>query len=192
MGYVMRIKKFYRIIQNCFYRMKKDVFGSRIRKQRKSRKRKKRRRNVILSQMMTVPPPPDNITIQFSEIDPEPADTPSNPPDDMTLSSDEIPFTQIRGPFPKMMSQFRMITPCLKKTTPFPQSCSYPVLLVVTANRRIPFLQKTTPFLQTCSYPLIFMMAIHKIPSLQIPHSPRTTITSSSSFKLSPPYSTHA
>ena len=98
------------------------------------------------------------------------------------------PFPQMRGPFPKMMSQFRMITPCRKKTTPFPQTCSYPVLLVVMANHRIPSLQKTTPFSQRCSHPVVFMMAIHKIPiPADTPHSPRTTITSSSSFKLSPP-----
>ena len=145
MGYVMRIQKFYRIIQNSLYRMKKDVFESWIRKQKKSRKRKKRR-NVILSQMTTAPPPPDNITIQSGEIDPELADTLPNPPDDMTLPSDEIPIPSDQRPFPKMMSQFRMITQCPKKTTPFPQTCSYPVLLVVMVNNRIPSLRKTTPF----------------------------------------------
>ena len=127
MDYMRKTQTFYRIIQNFFYRIKEDVFIIWIRKQKKSRKRKNKKKKhdpelddntplpqimwpfnlvkLILSWLTHTPNPPDDITLPSDEI--------PISPDQILLQQDEVPIVPDENPMPQ-------------KTMPFPRAAITP------------------------------------------------------------------
>ena len=130
MDYVRRTQKNYRIIQICFSQDEKGNFCNLDKKTEEKQKEKNKEEETWSWAGWWHPPAPDNVTIQSSEIDPELADTPPNPPDDMTLPSDEIPIP------PDQMPLSQDDVPIVPDENPIPTE----------NNPTLPELQLSPPF----------------------------------------------